>query len=150
MITTVGFFIFLFLLFIIFYFIFYFFCRIFSMIFFLIAKAVCNLCITYVWFFFKDFIYLFMRNTERRHRERGRSTGRGRSRLHAGSPMWDWIPGPRDHDLNQRQMLNHWAILVSLLCTSRFWFPTYLLGNVRLVISLHTPKLYKSQEFGWL
>ena len=39
----------------------------------------------------KDFIYLFMRNTER-----GRVTGRGRSRLHAGSPMWDSIPGPQD------------------------------------------------------
>ena len=32
-------------------------------------------------FFFKDFIYLLMRDTER-----GRDTGRGRSRLHAGSP----------------------------------------------------------------
>ena len=26
-------------------------------------------------------------------RERGRDTGRGRSRLHAGSSMWDSIPG---------------------------------------------------------
>ena len=33
-------------------------------------------------FFFKDFIYLFMR-------DRGIDTGRGRSKLHAGSPMWD-------------------------------------------------------------
>ena len=33
--------------------------------------------------FFKDFIYLFMRDTGReRERERGRDTGRGRSRLH--------------------------------------------------------------------
>ena len=31
-----------------------------------------------------------MRDTER---ERGRDTGRGRSRLHAGSPMWDSILG---------------------------------------------------------
>ena len=30
-------------------------------------------------------------------RERGRDTGRGRSRLHAGSPMWDLIPGLQDH-----------------------------------------------------
>ena len=42
------------------------------------------------------FIYLFMRDTER---ERGRDAGRGRSRLPAGSPMWDSIPGPWDHDL---------------------------------------------------
>ena len=42
-------------------------------------------------FFFKDFIYLFMRDRER---ERGRDPGRGRSRLHAGSPIWDSIPDP--------------------------------------------------------
>ncbi|CAD7690848.1 unnamed protein product [Nyctereutes procyonoides] len=35
-------------------------------------------------FFLDLFIYLFMRNT---HTERGRDTGRGRSRLHARSPM---------------------------------------------------------------
>ena len=35
-------------------------------------------------------IYLFMRP-----RERGSDIGRGRSRVHAGSPMWDLIPGPR-------------------------------------------------------
>ena len=52
-------------------------------------------------FFFKDFIYLFMRDTER-----GRDIGRGRSRLPAGSPMRDLIPGPRDHILSQRQSLN--------------------------------------------
>ena len=49
-------------------------------------------------FFFKIFISLFMR-------ERGRDTGRGRSRLHAGSPTWDsWdsISGPQDHTLGQR------------------------------------------------
>ena len=27
-----------------------------------------------------------------RERERGRDTGRGVSKLPAGSPMWDWIP----------------------------------------------------------
>ena len=50
--------------------------------------------------FFKDFIYLFMRDTER-----GRDTGRGRSRLHAGSPTGDSILGPRGHALDQRQTL---------------------------------------------
>ena len=55
-----------------------------------------------------------MRHRERERereieRERGRDTDRGRSRLPAGSPMWDSIPGPRDHALSQRQMLHHWA-----------------------------------------
>ena len=42
--------------------------------------------------FFKDFIYLFMRDTER-------------GRLHAGSWMWDSIPRLQDHALGQRQTL---------------------------------------------
>ena len=42
-------------------------------------------------------------------RERGRDTGGGRSRLHAGSPMLDSIPGLQDCALGQRQVLNHWA-----------------------------------------
>ena len=40
-----------------------------------------------------------------RQRERGRDTGR-RSRLHAGSLMWDLIPGPQDNSLSRRQTLN--------------------------------------------
>ena len=35
----------------------------------------------------------------REERERGRDTGRGRSRFHAGSLMWDSIPGLQDHAL---------------------------------------------------
>ena len=58
--------------------------------------------------FFKDFIYLFMRDTHTHtERERGRDTGRGRSRLHTGSLMRDSIPGLQDHALNQRQAPNH-------------------------------------------
>ena len=49
--------------------------------------------------FFKVFIYLFMRDAER---ERGRDTGRERSRLQAGSPVWDLIPGLQDHTLGRR------------------------------------------------
>ena len=45
-----------------------------------------------------------MRDAERK---RGRDTGRGKSRIHAGSPMWDSIPELWDHDLSQRQMLNY-------------------------------------------
>ena len=41
--------------------------------------------------FLKSF-YLFIHE---RHRERGRDTGRERSRFPTGSMMWDLIPGPR-------------------------------------------------------
>ena len=64
------------------------------------------------YYFLKKFI------VTQRERERGRDTSRGRSRLHAGSPMWDSIPGVRDHSLSQRQMLNHGAIQVSWI----LWF----------------------------
>ena len=61
--------------------------------------------------FFKDFVYLFMRDREREtERERGRDTGRGRSRLHTGSQMWDSIPGLQDHALSRNadtQPLSH-------------------------------------------
>ena len=39
--------------------------------------------------------------------------GRGRSRLLAGNPMQDSIPGSRNHVLSWRQMLNHWGTYVS-------------------------------------
>ena len=39
-----------------------------------------------------------MIDTER-ERERGRDTGRRRSRLHARSLTWDWILGFLDHTL---------------------------------------------------
>ena len=47
-------------------------------------------------------MYLFMRDTER-----GRDIGRRRSRLRAGNLMQDLILGPGDHNLSQRQVLNH-------------------------------------------
>ena len=50
-------------------------------------------------FFKKYFIYLFMRDTERKG---GRDIGRGRSRFHVGSPVWDSIPGLQDHTLSQK------------------------------------------------
>ena len=46
-----------------------------------------------------------MRDTEQ-VRDRGRDTGRGRSRPHAGSPTWDSIPGLQDYVLGPRQALN--------------------------------------------
>ena len=51
-------------------------------------------------------------------KERGRDTGRGRSRLHAGSSMWDLIRGLQDH-LELKGALNHWATgaaLFPVLC----------------------------------
>ena len=48
-------------------------------------------------FFFLRF-YLFI-NERQRQREKGTDTGRGRSTLHAGSPMWELIPGLQDHAL---------------------------------------------------
>ena len=54
-------------------------------------------------------VYLFIYSWETQ-RERCRDTGRGRSRLHAGTPMLDLIPGPQDHALGWRQVLNRWVI----------------------------------------
>ena len=42
--------------------------------------------------FFKDYLFI-----HERHTQRSRDTGRGRSRLHAGSLMWDSILDPQDH-----------------------------------------------------
>ena len=51
-------------------------------------------------------IILYLAMVVIRDTKRGRDTGRGRSRLHAGSPIWDSIPGPEGHALSQRQTLN--------------------------------------------
>ena len=37
-----------------------------------------------------------------RDTERGRDPDRGRSRLPAGGPMWDPIPGPRGHTVTEQ------------------------------------------------
>ena len=42
---------------------------------------------------FLKIIYLFIRGPERKREREAIDTGRGRSRLLAGSPMWDLIPG---------------------------------------------------------
>ena len=48
---------------------------------------------------------MIVTHTER-ERERGRDIGRGRSKLHAGSPMWDSILALQDRALGQRQAPN--------------------------------------------
>ena len=55
------------------------------------------------------FIYLTERERERERTSRGNSRQREREKqasCWARNPMWGWIPGPRDHDLSQRQTLN--------------------------------------------
>ena len=65
-------------------------------------------------FFFLKILFIYSWETQK-ERERGGDTGRGRSRLHAGSLMWDPISGPQDHtlSLSQRQTLNSWATQAS-------------------------------------
>ena len=55
--------------------------------------------------FLKKF-YLFIHE---KHRKRGRDIARGRSRLHAGSLMWDSIPGlgSRSEPKADAQPLSH-------------------------------------------
>ena len=53
-----------------------------------------------------------------RDTEREADTGRRKSRLHVGSPMWDSILGPCDHTLSQSkdtQPLSHPGIPIVLL-----------------------------------
>ena len=52
--------------------------------------------------------------------ERGRDIGRGRSRLPVGGLVQDSILRPQDHNLSQRQPLNHWATQASLQIYSCF------------------------------
>ena len=66
--------------------------------------------------YFKKILFIYSWETER-----SRDLGRGGSRLHAGSPMWDSILGLQVHDLNQRQILNLWATQVSLFFSIYDW-----------------------------
>ena len=67
-----------------------------------------------IWFIL--FFKIFYLSIHERHTDiyREGDIGRGRSRLPAETWMWNSIPGPRDHDLSQRQMLNSWATKVPL------------------------------------
>ena len=73
------------------------------------------------------------------HTHRGRNIGKGRRKLHAGSPMWDLIPGPQDHALSQRQMLRHPDILGKFfkpeIVTSVFYSHAHI---IRLMDPLQT------------
>ena len=80
-----------------------------------------TLCRILTFLFFKEFIYLLMRDTER---------GRERSRPHAGSLMQDSITGLQDHALGWRQTPNRWATQVSRILT-------FLYGRQMLLTSTH-------------
>jgi len=56
--------------------------------------------------FFKDFVFLTETQREREHKQREWEREKQAS-CRAGSPMRVSIPGPRDHDLSLRQMLNN-------------------------------------------
>ena len=62
----------------------------------------------FVWVFFKKILYISLTERVSPSRGSGRQREREKQAPHgAGSPMmWDSIPGPWDHDLSQKQMLN--------------------------------------------
>ena len=85
----------------------------------------------FIWFQNNLKKYLFIH-------ERHRETGRGKSRLPAGSLLWDSIPGPWDHALSQKQMLSHWAIQASLV-PKHFYCHQVMSGTCLAVTSLFLP-----------
>ena len=57
-------------------------------------------CLIFI-IFKKYFIYLLEREGERIYKQWGAAEGEGEAGpLLTGSPMWDSIPGPRDHNLS--------------------------------------------------
>ena len=73
--------------------------------------------------------------------EMARGVGRGRGRFPAGSLMWDLIPGPQDHALSQRQMLNRCATQVSL--PPAIFLFTFLLSVSPAFKDNHAKNLFK-------
>ena len=55
-------------------------------------------------------------------RERGRDTGRGRSRLHAGSPTWDPIQLLQDHTTGPKVAPNCWVTRAAPKCPFIYLF----------------------------
>ena len=95
-----------------------------------------------VHYFFKNIYFI-----HERHRERGWDTGRGRSRLPAGNPMWDSIPGPWDHSLNRRQMLHdlsHSGAPSIQLLISESWACVHF--SLFLCLSLYSCSLFLSNK----
>ena len=107
------------------------------------------------WYYFILFYKILSIYSWEAQRERQRH--RGRSRLPVGSPMWDLIPGPWDHDLSQRQTLNHGATHVAQWCPVMFLIQMTLFFYYSLIkiyfIShkTHPFKVYGSTKcfFNW-
>ena len=59
---------------------------------------------------FKDFIYLFMRDTQREAKTQAEGEAGPSQGARCGTRSRDW-----DHTLSQRQMLNHCATQASLM-----------------------------------
>ena len=89
--------------------------------------------------FFKDFIYLFMRDTQReRHRHRQRvKQAPGRE------PDAGLDPRPQDHTLSQRQILNRWATQASrfFLLSLCFVFKSYFIVSFSFCFCCVVPPL---------
>ena len=94
--------------------------------------------------FKKYFSYLSMRDTER-----GRDIGRGRSRLLVGSLIQDSIPAPQDHDLSQRQMLNHLATQVPHLLPSIERHFCNFFYDLKLFLPFLRRKIYAYKSTGF-
>ena len=76
-----------------------------------------------------------MRDTKRCRESR--DTGRRRSRLHAGSPMWGSIPWPLDQDPSETKSrtLNHPGTSTTALLKSFLWLPIASIQNPRCSIT---------------
>ena len=88
--------------------------------------------------FFKDFIYLFER--ERAGGGEG-AEKEGEADTPLRSPMWGFIPGPQDHDLSRRQLLNQ---LSHPSAKSNFLIDIYTQKSTQIISarSVHFHKWY--------
>ena len=110
-----------------------FFCIIFTLHSQLSLRRFSNLCVEKKKYFLKDFIYLFEKD---RDNDRENTNEREEQAPHwAGNLMWNSIPGPWDHDLSQRQMLNYWATQVLQKDTILIYFFIYSFCFLFLFIS---------------
>ena len=64
-------------------------------------------CCSFVVVVFKNILFIHLREREHEWEWReGQRKGRSRLPAEGGSPTQGLVPGPQDHDLSQRQVLN--------------------------------------------